>query len=85
MAAISAAESQKSRSNFEVGLTSSADALRLITVSHKEVDTDKEPHHIEQVYGSKAVAKMTASLRHKGNKFEWVNSNKIYALKVLWI
>ena len=66
-------------------MTSSADALRLITVSQKEVDTDKEPHHIEYVYGSKAVANMTAPLRHKGNKFEWVNSNKIYALNVLWI
>ena len=30
MAAVSAAESQKSRRTFEVGLTSSADALRLI-------------------------------------------------------
>ena len=48
MAAISAAESQKSRRTFEVKeITSSADALRLITVSQKEVDTDKEPHHIE--------------------------------------
>lgn len=30
MAAVSAAESQKSRRTFEVGLASSADALRLI-------------------------------------------------------
>lgn len=30
MAAVSAAESQKSRRTFEVGLTSSADALKLI-------------------------------------------------------
>ena len=36
MAAVSAAESQKSRRTFEVGLTSSADALKLIICMTEE-------------------------------------------------